>query len=216
MESQQPKSPSLSWLEVWTLAITKPDPTIYRQLTEDPGAKPRRAIVWLIITSIMLSLVAFNLLFNNPQTVAVLTAQSAQTAQPLSEAQISQALFITALCALPLAAIFNTLIYGILAFAIQFVADQMGVPQRTNGKFKALFYLVGAIVAPMNVVLAVLNMLPILSILAIGAYVYQIFLMIRAAQGLYGMDGRTAAIVVGAPMLIFTLLQIIYLNGALA
>jgi hypothetical protein len=179
------------------------------------NAKPRRAIVWLIVTSMMLSLVAFNILFGSPQMMQAMTATTSQMGQPLSEAEISQALFITALCALPLAAIFNTFIYGLLAFGIQFVADQMGVPQRTNGKFKSLFYLVGAIVAPMNVVLAVLNMLPILSILAIVAYVYQIFLMIRAAQGLYGMDGRTASVTVGAPMLIFTLLQIIYLNGAL-
>src|SRR3990170_3601181 len=44
---------SLSWSETWIKALTQPSEASYAEIVNDPGAAPRKAYIWIFISSLV-------------------------------------------------------------------------------------------------------------------------------------------------------------------
>lgn len=202
---------SYRWTDVWTLAVTRPRVDTFTALLADPAARPMRAFLWLLVTGIVLAMVTLNQLFNDPALLSTVTGSLLENGVNVSNSEISQVLFIAALCATPFSALINVGLYGLLSLGIQLVADRSGVPTNTRGKGRQMFYLIGAIFAPLTLIATFGQLMPteiglIFALVIIG---YQTFLAVLAAQALYSMERRAATIAVVLPTLIFYVLQVL-------
>ena len=50
---EQPPAEKLRWFKVWTSAITQPSTETFEWILRDPQASPRRAYLWVFITSLI-------------------------------------------------------------------------------------------------------------------------------------------------------------------
>lgn len=205
---------SFSWADIWSAAVTRPCVETFSLLLQDPRPVPMRAFRWLLLTNTLVALVTFNAIFNNPEVMASLTTLLAENGAVASSAEISQALLITSACMAPFSGLLSVGVYALMAGIIQAVAEQMGGAERTRGKWGQLFFLLGAIVAPLSLVSAFAIIVPALSLLInLFILVYQMFLLTLAARALYGMPPRTAAAVVILPSAIFLIGQYLLVRG---
>jgi hypothetical protein len=205
---------SYSWADIWTAAVTRPRVETFSLLLQDSRPVPGRAFRWLLLTNTLVALVTFNAIFNNPQVIANLTTLLAENGTVVSNAEISQALLITSVCVAPFSGLLSVGVYALMAGIIQMVADQMGVPERTRGKWGRLFFLLGAIVAPLSLVSAFAIIVPALSLfINLFILIYQMFLLTLAARALYDMPPRTAAVAVILPAAIFLIGQYLLVSG---
>lgn len=202
-----------SWSEVWTLAVTKPQKETFSLLLTDPNAKPARALLWVYLVAIVSFLVLYGSLVNNPELQNALFASLDQADLPTDD--LTQFLWAGGVIVSPFSGAFTVLGYVILGIVIQFVVDQMGVPERTRGKRALLLYCMGAIVAPLLLVSTLFNLVGI-GFLGLGVTVYQTYLLILATQAIYEMDFRNALTAVALPTIFFLLLQVVLLQGMFA
>ncbi|GEM_PF-6764140 len=204
---------SLRWTEVWTMAITRPQPETYGTLLQDTNTRLSRAITWLFLTSLLSTLALFNALMTTQEFQEAMTLLLAENGISSVDVNIGQVLFFSALFAAPISAFFMVLGWLLLGRVIQFIADQMGAPQLTKGRFSQLMYCIGAIVAPLTLVGAFLSLIPLLGIFSLGVTLYQMYCLVRASQAVYQMDTRTAMTVVVFPIIGFFALQLILLGS---
>ncbi len=210
-----PNTTHFSWTDVWTAAITRPRPETYEILLQDRDTRPGRAFLWMFVTSIVLALVTANILFNNPSFSVAFNAQLEQTGATISATELSQTLLLISLCATPFAALFNVLRYMVLGIVIHEIARRV-VGAHVQEKRNALFYLLGAVVAPLTLVSAFVNIIPtalgtILALLLLG---FQAYVFMQIAIALYNVETRQAILIAVMPTVALYLLQVL-LVGAL-
>jgi hypothetical protein len=170
--------------------------------------------MWLYITSIVLSLVTANALFNSAAFTEALNQSLVQAGADVRASDVSQSLLLLSLCATPFAAAFNLLRYIVIGIVIHEIARRV-VGKDVQVKRNALFYLLGAIAAPLTLVSAFAAILPTTlgTILALGLLAFQIFLFMQVAKTLYEVDTQKAFTIAGLPMIVLLILQVVFLGA---
>lgn len=207
---------SYSWTDIWTAAITRPRPDTYAMLLQDSNTRPVRAFWWMYLTGMVLALVTYNTVFNNPAFQSQLAQMAAQQGTALDGSSISQVLLLLTMCATPFAAIFNVLLYGLLALAIHRSAQRL-TPERKVEHQASLFYLMGAVIAPLTVISALANILPeiIGLVIALGVIVFQAYAFVQIARAVYQLEMRQAILAAAVPTVLMYALQWLVLGALL-
>lgn len=188
-----PLPPRYNWAEVWTAALTRPSVPTYTELLNDPAAKPRRAYAWIYLAALATTFALSYALFSDPSLTAALSATP-----ELAGADIQGALLPSLLCVVPFASAFAVLIFIALIFLMQAVAGLMDPSpdkSQTMGRFPQLAYLMGAILAPLNLLSILFVLLPALGILSLAVTLYQFFLMWQIIRAVYDFDAPRTAVI---------------------
>ncbi len=209
-------SPRYAWTDVWTLALTRPVPETYQALLEDPHHQPARSLRWMFLTSLVLAVITYNAVFNNPAFREQLLNLAAQSGAIVTESDVSQALLLMTLCATPFAAVFNVFIYVTLTLVMHWGARLLK-PSLTTDDLQRLLYVVGAVVAPLTVIAALTNILPgVLSlVLSLAVLVFQAYIFVQVLRGVYRLTLQQALIAGLTPTLMLYALQWLVLGSLL-
>lgn len=206
--------PRYSWTDVWTMALTRPLPETYQALLEDPHHQPSRALRWMFLTSLVLAVITYNAIFNNPAFQAQVVEAAAQGGAMVTEADVRQMLLLMTLCATPFAAVFNVLIYVLLSAVIHWGA-RLIKPALTIDDLRRLLYAVGCVVAPLTVIAALANILPqaLGVVMSLVVLVFQAYLFVQIVRGVYHFPIQQALIVGLTPTLALYALQWLVLGS---
>lgn len=207
-------APRYAWTDVWTMALTRPIPETYQTLLEDPHHQPSRSLRWMFLTGLVLAVITQNAIFNNPAFQAQLVEVAAQSGATVSPSEISQLLLLMTLCATPFAAIFNVMIYVTLTILMHWVARVMN-PELTRDDLRRLLYVVGAVVAPLTVISAVVFILPaaISALLSLAVLVFQTYIFVQVVRGVYNFPIQQALVAGIVPTLALYGLQWLVLGS---
>ncbi len=186
-------APRYPWTDVWTMALTRPVPETYQALLEDPHHQPARALRWMFLTSLVLAVITQNAIFNNPAFREQLMLTIAQSGATATAADVNQVLLLVTLCATPFAAFFNVMIYVTLTIFMHWAARVMK-PELSRYNLRQLLYVVGAVIAPLTVISAVVLILPaaISAILSLAVLVFQTYIFVQVMRGVYGLSLQQA------------------------
>lgn len=203
-----PPTTSYSWTDIWTASVTRPHPDTYTTLLQDTNTRPRRAFFWMYVTGIVLALVTYNIVFSNADFQAQVTQAVAQSDVSASAGSISQVLLLLTLCATPFAAAFNVLLYALLSLAIHTVAQRTANASHVE-RHANLFYLMGAVIAPLTVVSAIATILPdVLGFgLSLAVMMFQTYCFVQIVRTVYLLDVRQAVLAAAVPTVLFYVLQ---------
>ncbi|MFQ3646044.1 MAG: YIP1 family protein [Anaerolineae bacterium] len=207
-------APRYAWTDVWTMALMRPMPETYKALLEDPHHQPLRSLRWMFLTGLVLAVITQNAIFNNPAFQAQLMEVAAQGGANVSPSEVNQLLLLMTLCATPFAAIFNVMIYVALTILIHWVARIIN-PDLTRDDLRRLLYVVGAVVAPLTVISAVVFILPtaISALLSLAVLVFQTYLFVQVVRGVYNLPTQQALIAGIVPTLALYGLQWLVLGS---
>lgn len=191
-----PQEPArYSWAEVWTAVLTRPNQNTYHELLDDPQATPRRAYIWVYLSSMLTAVVATLVILNSAEFAAALSQTELGMVDPSS---LTGTLLMSILCTAPFASGIALLIFMGLVFVIQFIADQIGPREQTQGRLPQITYVVAAIWVPVNLVSLIFLILPAFSLLGIVMTIYQVVLLVIATRAVYHFDlgkGMTASLI---------------------
>jgi hypothetical protein len=207
-------APRYAWTDVWTMALMRPIPETYQTLLEDPHHQPSRSLRWMFLTGLVLAVITQNAIFNNPAFQAQLMDVAAQSGASVSPSEVNQLLLLMTLCATPFAAIFNVMIYVALTILMHWVARVMK-PELGRDDLRRLLYVVGAVVAPLTVISAVVFILPaaISALLSLAVLVFQTYIFVQVVRGVYNFPIQQALVAGIVPTLALYGLQWLVLGS---
>lgn len=177
---------SLSWIETWIKAVTRPSVATYEEIISDPLAGLRRAYTWMIVSS-MIGLVIY---------ITAGYLYSRDTLKVLDEALGS--MFLVFLCYVPLGTLwilFQRVIYTGMS---QFIAGLLG----GKGEFAILFYAFAVFFAPISIIRSLIGSIPSVRILSELFGLYEIFLSVIAVKAVQKF-GWGRAMISCVPLWIF-------------
>ena len=202
--------PSMSLVETWIAAITKPNEGTFTQITAQPGATAGKAFLWVFLASIF-------------TTFANLVAQAVRAggqmdmfrrflppelARELPVGAVPSIGFGTVICGAPVGAIFAVVFFAIAVALIQWVAKLFG----GTGSFDKLAYAFSAITVPYSVIAAILTLVGIIPFIGIltglisfGLGIYVLVLEVLAVKAVNGLDTGKAVGSVLLPVLVIFL-----------
>jgi len=154
-------SVSLSWVEVWTLALTRPSVPTFEQITGDPGATRGRAFHWLFFSNA----IGFALAF----LIQQVTSASPTTVD------------VPELGSMTLPALLSVLLTIIYVFVAQLIAKTLG----GTGTYSMMFYAFAAALAPLTLIGAVISSVPIIQYLDYPLAIYGIVLNVLAVRAVH-------------------------------
>jgi hypothetical protein len=210
------KEIKLSWIDVWTLLVTRPTVEAYSYLLEDTNAKPSRGILWVYLTGSLLFIVLFFTIVNNPEFAVLMQQQASESGLTASMEDLRGSMIFVFICMTPFVAFFAVLAVALQAWLTHFLAgvlsDEKTKPNVEN-KANKLFYGFAAVQSPITILNAFLFLLPIglSTILGIVLSILSLFMLIVMTQAVYTMNRRTAALVVFIPWLLFFFVNLILL-----
>jgi hypothetical protein len=163
--------PSLNWDEVWSSALLRPSERTYDDIIHDPRATTGRAIVWLVISSLVGFIISLVIQI-------VVGGALDQLVQETNTDAGAGTLIIALICGAPLVVVFSIIGLAISTGITQFVAGALG----GNGTFEKLFYAFAAFTAPLSLVSSLLGSVPLINCLAIPLGFYAFYLEILAIR----------------------------------
>lgn len=196
-----------TWFEIWTMVLTQPRVETFRAVLDDPSARPQRAYLWIFFTAAVSVFVTMNILLSDPTIASQLFL-----VEPGLRESFQSSLFVTILCATPIAAVIVVVVLILFSMGVQFVADQIGPRSQTAGRSQYIAYALAAFTAPIAVLNTLLLLLPILSIFGLVLLFYQIWLAILASRAVYGFDAGKAATTILVPGVVLILFQFLFVG----
>jgi hypothetical protein len=205
-EPMVPESgPSMSLVETWIAAVTKPKEGTFAQIATQPGATVGKALLWVFLASLLTS-------FASLIVQAIGAGGQMDMFRQFLPPEIARELPVGAapsfgfgavivICGVPVLAIIAVLGFAIGVALVQWVAKLFG----GTGSFDKLAYAFSAITVPVSVisaVLALIGIIPFIGILtglisfALG--IYAVVLQVLAVKAVNGLDTAKA---VGAVLL---------------
>ncbi len=179
----KPSSP-LTWQEIWTFVITRPDVKTFETILNAPDAKAERAFRWMFIMGMLGSFI------NGMQLLRA-------GLMDLS------GLFFMLLMGGPAV----LLVFAILVAAYQFVAKQLG----GKGKYSEFAYAYGAILAPFVVISAVASIIPLpiflrqLVVIGLGGYQLVLTAIALKAVNRFSTNSSAATVAIVFFMMAFAI-----------
>jgi hypothetical protein len=212
-------SPSMSLVETWISAVTKPNEGTFAQIVAQPGATAGKAFLWVFLASLLTSFASLVV-----QAVGVGGQMDMfreflppEIARELPVGAAPSVGFGTAICGAPVGALFAVLGFAIGVGLIQWVAKLFG----GTGSFDKLAYAFSAITVPVSVVSAVLALIGIIPIIGIltglisfALAIYAIVLQVLAVKAVNGLDtGRAAGSVLLPGLVVFLFICCCVIGG---
>jgi len=203
---------SMSLVETWMAAITKPSESTYAQIAAHPGATVSKAFLWVFVASLITSFASFI-------SQAAGFGRQMEFLRQFLPPEIARELPIgaapsfgvgTVICGAPIGAVFVVLFFAIGVALIQWVAKLFG----GTGSFDKLAYTFSAINVPYSVIMAVLTLVGIIpfvgiltGLVGLALFIYAIVLGVLAVKAVNGLDtGKAVGAVVLPGLVIFFLI----------
>ena len=187
--------PTMSLVQTWTKALTKPNEEAYLEIINDPGASLGKALLWLVGTAFIGGL------FNGIITWLFGNTTFNQIDRYFDmEIPFRSANFLSVITT-PFFSVIGILIGTFIATGlVQLIAKMLG----GTGTFEQLFYSFTAYQAPMRLVIVVLSAIPFVSCLILPLGIYGFVLNVIANKATHQYDTGKAVISSLAPgLLIF-------------
>ena len=209
--SNEPMAPaggsSMSMVQTWIAAITKPNEGTFAQIAAQPGASTSKAFLWVFVASILTSLaslIAQAVSFGGQSMFQQLLPPEIARELPIGGSPAIG--FGAVICGAPVGAVVAVIGFAIATGLIQWVAKLFG----GTGSFDKLAYTFSAITVPYSVVtavLAIIGIIPIIGILtgliSFALSIYVIVLEVLAVKAVHGLDTGKAVGSVLLPVLAF-------------
>lgn len=210
---------SYTWLQAWTVALTRPSVSMYEALLQDPKAGLSRAITWLLVSSFVsyaIVGVIQALLLQTAFAPAYLRAFEQGTGRAAeSLPAIAPTLWIAALCLIPIGAA-ATLIGQLLYTAVlHFTASALG----SQGDYGGLTYAIAAYTAPFTLLSSLVGLIPFVNCLTLPLSLYTVGLHLLAVKAATRLSwGRTVAslLIVGLLFALVLIVAALFLIGPVA
>lgn len=202
--------PSMSLVETWIAAITKPNEATFAKIAAQPGATAGKAFLWVFLASIFTSLASLivQAVGFGGQMDMFRRFLPPELARELPVGAAPSLGIGTVICGAPVGAIFSVLGFAIAVALIQWVAKLFG----GTGSFDKLAYAFSAITVPFSVisaVLALIGIIPFIGILtgliSFGLVIYVLVLEVLAVKAVNGLDTGRAVGAVLLPVLVIFL-----------
>lgn len=213
-EPMVPESgPTMSLIETWIAAVTKPNEGTFAQIVAQPGATVGKAFLWVFLASILTSFASLIVQAVSPggqmDMFREFLPPELARELPVGMAPAGWVGFGTVICGAPVGAIFTVLFFAIGVALVQWVAKLFG----GTGSFDKLAYAFSAITVPVSVVsavLAIIGIIPFVGILtgliSFGLGIYVIVLQVLAVKAVNKLDTGKAVGAVLLPVLVFILI----------
>lgn len=213
-EPMVPESgPTMSLIETWIAAVTKPNEGTFAQIVAQPGATAGKAFLWVFLASILTSFASLIVQAVSPggqmDMFREFLPPELARELPVGMAPAGWVGFGTVICGAPVGAIFTVLFFAIGVALVQWVAKLFG----GTGSFDKLAYAFSAITVPVSVVsavLAIIGIIPFVGILtgliSFGLGIYVIVLQVLAVKAVNKLDTGKAVGAVLLPVLVFILI----------
>ena len=182
---------SLSWSETWIKALTQPSEASYAEIVNDPGAAPRKAYIWIFISSLVgfIIYILIGSLFGTNVIGAGMEG-------------ILGSMIAVVLCGAPIVSLFAVLGIMISAGISQWIASALG----GTGTYSKLVYTIAAYAAPLSLVSYLISSIPYLNCLYIPLGFYGIFLNITAVKTVNQFSWGKA--VISSALILFLLIVV--------
>lgn len=193
---------SLSWSETWIKAVTEPSEESYTTIVNDPEASPRKAYLWVFITSVIgYALVAS---LGGLMAAGMLGMRGA--------GELAGGFFGALVCGGPVVGVISVIGLAIGAGIIQGIAKALG----GEGTHSQLIYGMASYTAPISLVSSVLSIIPIVNYLSIPLSIYGIVLNVIAVKATNKFSwGRAIGASLGILVLIALIAGVVILVLAL-
>ena len=183
--SEPAKAESMSWLDIWGYALTKPATTTFTEILQDPKAKSS-PYLWVGLASLLGYIIAALLqsLFGS-NTLGTVSEQLGS--------QVGAASAFTTICCAPVSAIFAVGAFALSVGIYHLVAKMF----QGQGTFSQLAFTMASFHVPLTVISLILAAIPWVSILTIPIGIYTIILTILAVKATHQFTtGKAVAVVV--------------------
>lgn len=180
---QPAEGETLSIVETWIKALTSPTEETYTKIAKDPGASLGKAILWIFLVGLVGSLIS-----------GVLPSVFGTSLVPFGEEYLPPTFYerdfgSTILCS-PVAGIL-TVLSSLIATGIVYVfAKMLG----GTGTYERLFYTFAAYQVPLELVISVLNPIPLIGCLNLFLGLYALVLLVIATKAVMEFDWGKAVI----------------------
>ena len=199
---------SMSLVETWIAAVTKPNESTFSQIVAQPGATAGKAFLWVFLASILTS-------FSSLIVQAVGFGGQMDMFREFLPPELARELPVgaapsvgigTAICGAPVGAIVAVLGFAIWVALVQWIAKLFG----GTGSFDKLAYAFSAITVPYSIVAAVLSLLGLIPFIGIlfglisfALSIYVIVLEVLAVKAVNRLDTGKAVGAVLLPVVVF-------------
>jgi hypothetical protein len=158
---------SLSWSETWNKALTHPSEASYVEIANDPGASPRKAYIWVFVSS----LIGYAFYMG-------LSSLFGTNGMGTQGARLFGSSLAAVLCGAPIGGLTAVLGVMISAGLSQWIAHALG----GTGTYSKLVYAIAAYAAPLALISLLLGVIPYLNCLSLPLGLYGIYLNITAVK----------------------------------
>ena len=195
-------------LQTWLSVLTKPGEDIFREIQEGPNATLQSATIWIIIATLISAVLGVVSSVTNSFVFAQMGDNielALADIDPIVAAQIRTSLelslpnlastFCVTLLVTPIAFFIGSVIYFAIAKLLGGLSD-----------FERHTYVLAAISAPIMVVMAIVNIVPLLgACIGLLIWLYQLVLTYNAMKVSHNLGAGQAVLVTLSPFLIMTL-----------
>ena len=198
-ETVQAEPTSLSWEQVWILAVLHPSPATFEKLIKDPAATPRRAYKWMFFTTMIIIAIALPLQYflGGNANLKNLAAQSNYPASTW---------IVVWIVLIPVCGLLSILGLMIEAARLQWIAGWLG----GSGYYEDLVYALAAFEVPLGVASALISVIPVIGGLSQLLSFYSFLLALIAIKTVNQFSWGKAVWCVVLPGLILIVLAILF------
>ena len=198
-ETVQTEPTSLTWEQVWIMAVLHPSPATFEKLIKDPAATPRRAYKWMFFTTMIIIAIALPLQYflGGNANLKNLAAQSNYPASTW---------IVVWIVLIPVCGLLSILGLMIEAALLQWIAGWLG----GSGYYEDLVYALAAFEVPLGLAAGVLGAIPFIGGIAQLVVFYRLLLGLIAIKTVNQFSWGKAVWCVVLPALILFGLAILF------
>jgi hypothetical protein len=196
----KPGGRSYSFFDVWMTALTTQNVPAYATLLDDPEATPGRAFEWMAYVGAIIGLIFPVAFLINPQFKELMAMPEFRSL--LGNLNPTVLLIVMGLAMAVFYAISSVLGLIINAALQNLMAHLFG----GQGTFGRTAYAMGAYLAPLSLVSAIIGIIPIVNCLGAILGIYSIVLNVRALQAAHSMNTGRALAAILVPGLVFVVI----------
>lgn len=185
------------WYDVWWMALSKFTLPMYTALLRDPLASQMRAYGWIFLSSIIVGLISLI----DPSLFRLLTNLEKERGGAVSSTLIPILLILW----VPIRAVLSVIGLMIGSAISNLIAKAFG----GTGSYARTVYLTAAYSAPLSIISAIVDVIPIVNLLGFVLPFFSFRLHVTAIQAAHRLNGMRASLVVIIPILLVLLVSCI-------
>lgn len=196
--SEPAKAESMSWLDIWGYALTKPATATFTEILQDPKAKSS-PYLWVGLASLLGYIIAALLqsLFGS-NTLGAVSEQLGS--------QVNTGSAFATICCAPVSALIAVAVFALVVGIYHLVAKMF----QGQGTFSQLAFAMSSFQVPLTVISAIIAAIPYVNLLTFPVAIYNLILTILAVKATHQFStGKAVAVVVIPVVVILAILGVI-------